>query len=281
MSERRTGWLLLAILGAQLVLLAAQVPSEGGRGSLLEAVTLRLVAPVARLVAGLGGSFGGLRRNVRLRGELAAENRELRREVERLERELARRQGLELEVERLSRALDYTRTSPRRLIPAELVYLDPSGWLGTLILYVGGGEVQVDQPVLTSEGLVGRVILVAGRYARVQLVTDRAAAVGAMLERTGRQGIVRGAGVGGLELDYLPLSSEVRQGDRVVTAGIDGIYPEGIPVGTVERVERGTDLFHRVSLKPAVDLRLLGDLFVLERESPPGELTELEGHGEP
>lgn len=279
MSERRTGWLLLAILGVQLVLLAAQVPAEDGQRSLLETVTLRLVAPVARLVAGVGESFGGLRRGVRLRGELADENRELRQKVERLERELARRQGLELEVDRLSRALDYTRQSTDRLVPAELVYLDPSGWLGTLILYVGGGEVQVDQPVLTSRGLVGRVTLVAGRYARVQLVTDRAAAVGAMLERTGRQGIARGAGARGLELDYLPLSSEVRRGDRVVTAGIDGIYPAGIPVGTVARVERGTDLFHRVTLDPAVDLRLLGDLFVLEHEGPPEKLSEPEGDG--
>ena len=94
--------------------------------------------------------------------------------------------------------------------------------------------------MLSPDGLVGRVFTVAGPYAKVQLITDRAAGVGGMILRTRRQGVVRGGGRGsGLELDYVPLQADVRPGDRVLTAGIDGVYPRGIPIGTVVSVEPG------------------------------------------
>ncbi len=142
---------------------------------------------------------------------------------------------------------------------------------------------RVNQPVLSPEGLVGRVVNVAGPYAKVQLITDRAAGVGGMILRTRRQGVVRGGGrgSGGLELDYVPLQADVRPGDRVLTAGIDGVYPRGIPVGTVVSVEQGGQLFHRIQLAPAVDFGALDQVYLLDYEAVPQKVKEGRPGGSP
>jgi rod shape-determining protein MreC len=272
-DERRTGWLLLAILVAQLALLASGVPAADGRGSVLEAVGLRLVAPLARLTAAAGGAFDEARAGWRGHGSLVAENRELAGEVERLSLEVTRLQRLEGETQQLSAALERVAAAPEPLQVVDVVYLDHTSWLRTLIFRREGGGVAVNQPVLAAAGLVGRVVQVAGDYARAQLITDGAASVGAMIERTGRQGIVRGRGGGELELAFVPLQADVAVGDRVVTAGIDGVYPPGLLVGSVTAVEPGDELFHRIAVTPAVDFgRRLEHLYLLARQQLPEEL---------
>jgi rod shape-determining protein MreC len=102
-----------------------------------------------------------------------------------------------------------------------------------------------------------------------------------MIERTRRQGVARGAGAGVLDLDFVPLQEEVQIGDRVVTAGIDGIYPRGLPVGTVVAVEPGSELFHDIRLRPAVDFGLLDQVYVLESELVPEEAKDLSPDARP
>jgi len=157
-----------------------------------------------------------------------------------------------------------------------VVYVDHTSWLRTLVIYCGDLPAQINQPVLSADGVVGRVVTVSGPYAKAQLITDRAASVGAMLLRTRRQGVVRGSGrgSGGLELDYVPVQADVRPGDFVLTAGIDGIYPRGIPIGTVTAVEPGGQLFHKIQLAPAVDFGALDQVYLLEHEPVPQKMKE-------
>ncbi|MGB5296478.1 MAG: rod shape-determining protein MreC, partial [Thermoanaerobaculia bacterium] len=110
--------------------------------------------------------------------------------------------------------------------------------------------------------------------AKVQLITDRAASVGAMIERTRRQGVIKGGGHGNLELDYVSLQADVRVGDVVTTAGIDGIYPRGIPVGTVAAVIPGDELFYEIRVIPQVDFGLLDQVYVLKEETMPEAVRE-------
>ncbi|HZF11770.1 MAG TPA: rod shape-determining protein MreC [Thermoanaerobaculia bacterium] len=277
MDERRTGWLLILVLAGQLVFLATRVPGRGGKGTALESAGLRLLGPVARLVALVSESFSGSRESLALRGRLIDENRALRQEVLDLRLRLLRTADLGDEMARLGAAVEYAAPPAGRIRAADVVYVDRSSLLRTLVLYAGPSPVRVNQPVLSPEGLVGRVVVVAGPYAKVQLITDRAAAVGAMLLRNRRQGVVRGSARDpgfGLELDYLPLQADVRAGDRIVTAGIDGIYPRGIPVGTVDSVEPGGQLFHRIHLTPAVDFGTLDQVYLLEHEPVPDTVKE-------
>ena len=273
MDERRTAWVLIVVLVGQLVYLAIQ-GSRAGQ-TRLEAVGLRLLGPMARGVASIPEGVKDAREGVKLRGTVLDENRRLRREVEDLRLRLLRMTDVEGEMRRLGEALRYPTPPAGRIRAVDIVYVDHASWLRTMILYTGRERSRKDQPVLSPGGLVGRVIAISGPYAKVQLLTDRAAAVGGMILRTRRQGVVRGTGRGsGLELDYVPLQADVRPGDRVLTAGIDGVFPRGIPIGTVVAVEPGGQLFHRVQVAPAVDFGTLDQVYLLDYEAVPQTLKE-------
>ncbi len=266
MTERRTRLLLVGLIVAQLLLLSAQVPTADGSSTLLAGGLLRVVAPLGNAVDAVADGVGRVAVSWTTRRRLLAENERLRVANEKLQQEVVRRFGIEGEVERLAEAIDYERSSDIDLRVADVVYLDRQSWLKALWLRVTAGEVAVNQPVVTAAGLLGRVISTSGPYAKVQLITDRAASVGVMVERTRRQGIVRG-GSGGLALEFIPLQADLRIGDRVVTAGIDGVYPRGIPVGTVTRAEPGSELFYEVDLSPAANFDAIDHAYILELET--------------
>jgi rod shape-determining protein MreC len=265
---------LLVLLVGQLVLIASQVTAEDGRRSQLEALGIRFAAPVVRLAQGALGLIDEQGSRFQSRGGLVRDNEALREEVEALRLELTRLHGLDKEAERLADALDFARQERGDLRVAEIIYLDTHSWLRNMLVYAGRDDVEVNQPVLATDGLVGRVVQVSGPYARVQLLTDTAASVSAMIERTGRQALVQGTSGGALEIIYMPLQAEVRVGDLVVTAGIDGVYPRGIPIGTVLRVDPGNELFHRILLEPAVQLDRLDRVYTLARAGLPETLQE-------
>ncbi len=273
MDERRTGWVLIVVLVGQLVYLAVQGARAGH--TRLEAVGLRLLGPMARGVSSIPAGVQDAREGMKLRGTLLGENRRLRQEVETLRLQLLRQTDVEGEMKRLGDAMRYPTPPAGRIRAVDVVYADHTSWLRTLILYTGQEQARKDQAVLSPAGLVGRVIATSGPYAKVQLLTDRAAGVGGMILRNRRQGVVRGTGGGnGLELNYVPLQADVRPGDRVLTAGIDGVFPRGIPIGTVVSVERGGQLFHRIQVAPAVDFGTLDQVYLLEYQAVPQAFKE-------
>lgn len=280
MTPLRTRLLLAALLIGQLFLLASQEPDGDGSGSLLEGAALRSLGPLAWTVDQVSGIFASATSGARSRSELLDENRNLRTELLELRRGALRLEGLEQENEGLAKTLGFSRRGQGRLRAAEVVYADHGSWLRSLVLYAGssGGGARLNQPVLTSDGLVGRVVLVAGAYAKVQLVTDRAASVGVQLGRSRRQAVLRGSAPGELLLDYIPRQAGIEVGEQVLTAGIDGVYPRGIPVGVVAAVEPGDEVFHRVVVRPVVDFSRLDFVYLLEGESVPPELMR-EGAG--
>lgn len=278
MSGRAAWGLLVALLLGHLILAAVQVPDRRAEGSLLEGVSLRAIAPVARAIAGGRSLVRRVEVALADRRSLRAQNRRLEAEVETLRRQALAQQDLERELARLRSAVSYQPPAGQPVVLADVVFINHRSWLRTMIVHAGAdapaGALAPNSPVVGYEGLVGRVLRSADGYARVQLLTDRAASVGAMIERTRRQGIARGAPDGGLVLDYLPLQSDVRPGDRVVTAGIDGIYPRGLAIGTVVSVRPGDELFHQIELSPAVDFGRLDQVFVLRPLEVPDELLE-------
>src|SRR5262245_8204709 len=239
MGSRAERWLLVLLLFGELVLLSRQASRRGREGPLLAGAAVAVVGPAAHGVTKVEHGFGSIGSNFRMRSTLMADNEALRGEVADLQRRLLRLQTVEGAFLRLGAAMEYAHRTHQPVQVADVVYADYSSWLRSLLLYVGEHGAKVDQPVIDERGLVGRVIAVGGGYAKVQLVTDRTSAVGAMIERTGRQGVIRGDGHSGLQLDYVPLQADVKPGDRVVTAGIDGIYPRGVPIGVVAVVRPG------------------------------------------
>jgi rod shape-determining protein MreC len=269
---RTTTFGVLLLLLAQLVLVTVQVRQQASGATRLESIALRLIAPLTRAVWGTVDVAKSAGSGFRSRDILLDEVRRLEAENEALRMERLRLRSLDDQVERLSNALGYRPAFEGQLRLADVVYVDHASWLQTLFLFEPGRQAVAASPVMATTGLVGRVILADGSYAKVQLVTDRASGIGAMVERTRRQGIARGAGRDGLTLEYVPLQADVQVGDRIVTSGTDGLYPRGIPIGTVRRVAPGGELFHAIELSPAVDFGMLDQVFVLLADSLPGRL---------
>ena len=271
--------MLALLLVSQLVLLSAQVPDPEIEATLLSAAGLRLTAPLARLVLGGSDLADSVQRALMDRRSLRKENDRLQAELKKLRRERIERLGVEVKLELLLEALEYQPSAPREVGIADVVYIDHRSWLRTLAIHVPAKLVSEDllavgSPITTPEGLVGRVVSVWESYARVQLITDRSSGVGAMIERSRRQGVLHGAGADHLALDFVPLQEDVRVGDRVMTAGIDGAYPRGIPIGTVVSVTPSDELFHRIRVAPAVDFGHLDQVYVLRKSGVPPELAE-------
>ena len=277
--ERLARWTLVLLVLAELLLLSRQVSRRGENVPLLEGATVGILGPAARGVDSVEEGLGTVGRTLKSRKSLREENSELRQRVVELEREMLRLQSLEGDFLRLGEAVRYARRrSDGQLQVADVVYADYTSWLRSLLLFTGEGGASRNQPVVHEEGLVGRVVATGGAYAKVQLITDRTSAVGAMIERSGRQGVVRGDGAAGLELDYVPLQADVLPGDRVVTAGIDGIYPRGIPIGAVREVKPGTQLFHRIEVVPLVDFGSLDHVYLLAALPEARTLSESLAH---
>jgi rod shape-determining protein MreC len=265
LEQRRGGSALLFVLVvvAQIVLISAQVTSKSGR-PVLQAVAFGLVAEVQRLGAGAvdavtavwQGYFDlrGIRdENAQLRQQLADAQIRLQQE-----RALAQRSG------ELAALLDLRARVPLETTAAEVVAAAATPDFRTVT--IGNGTtagLRPDMAVLAPEGVVGRVIVPSARAAKVQLLIDRNAAAGALLERTRAQGVVVGTGEDGLKLDYVLGTAEVTVGDVVVTSGIDGIYPKGFVIGRVEFVERSGNAYREIRVKPAVDFPSLDEVLVV------------------
>ncbi len=275
MSERQVRWLFYALLAAQLVMLSSRAPAAEGGGSVLERLGLRLVAPVGRAVDAGADGAAAVVGTWRTRATLLRENEKLQGEISAQRLEIMRLRELDEEAQRLAAALDHARGTEERFRLAEVVYLDPSVG-GGAVVRAPGSSLRHNGAVIAPEGVVGRVVVVAEPYAKIQLLTDRLASVGAMIERTRRQGIVRGDGEGMLSLESVPLQSEVLVGDRVITAGIDGVYPAGIPVGVVVAVEPGSEIFHRIKVRPSVDFGALTEVYLVDRAVVPVDLVQRE-----
>ena len=108
----------------------------------------------------------------------------------------------------------------------------------------------------------------SARAAKVQLLIDRNAAAAAMIERSRAQGVVLGTGTTTLTMSYLPGSADVKVGDRVVTSGIDRIYPKGFVIGQIESLQRGAGEYSGIVIKPAVDFSALEAVLVVTTPPP-------------
>lgn len=275
MSERRIVWLLLFVVLGQLILLAGQVPAEDGEQSQLAAGALWLVGPVAGLVAGSVAFLNESAETLQDRGALIADNRRLREENRDLRQQLQSFGDMEVQLRRMATAVSYSAPRGTRPIAADIVYADYASWVRTLLIFVPAPEVQLNQAVVAPDGLVGRIIVRSGEFAKVQLITDRAAGVGATLTGVRRQGLVRGTDSGELEMVYVPQQAQVQVGERVVTSGIDGVFPRGLEIGTVVDVQTTAgDLFHEIRVQPAVDLQSLDQVYVLTWARIPDALLE-------
>ncbi|HEV2439229.1 MAG TPA: rod shape-determining protein MreC [bacterium] len=257
-------WSLLCILA--LVVLTAQMHSPDGRrigwlGTAVEAV----LAPPAVALARASGVFTGAWGFITEIGTLRTANQRLTGEVARLREENARLRPDAQENARLRALLGFKQQLPYRSLAARVVGRDPSQWFSTVLVDRGASDgVQRDDPVITSDGVVGHVVEAVGSAARVLLVADPRSAVSVVLDRSREVGIAVGQGQTLLKVTYLSRDADVRPGDLVLTSGLGPIYPRGLPLGAVVSVSR-TTMFQEAVIRPTSDLGHLEDVLIVLR----------------
>jgi len=201
-----------------------------------------------------------------------SENEVLRSEIDRLQMQLARQSEDVLEAARLRRLLDLQEPSLGKTVVARVVGRDPSPVRSHLTITIDKGRnhgIRPDTSVMTPAGVVGRVISAGDSFSIVQLIVDSQSAVSVMVRSTRRQGIVRGIGTRDLKLEYIDDDSELKEGDELITSGLDRVHPKGLLLGVVTQVKPGAGLLKDVTIRPAVDLGRLEEVLCITE--PPKE----------
>jgi rod shape-determining protein MreC len=192
------------------------------------------------------------------------ENERLRRRIVELEQEAVRLSEVEQTDKRLEALLNLRSGFDGDLQTAQIIGRDPLPWFSTVIINKGEADgVHKNAAVLSPLGVVGQIRTAGAHSASVLLITDHNSGVDAVVQRSRARGIVEGVLEGGCVMKYLKRGEDVEVGDRIVTSGLDGIFPKGIMVGEVTRVTRGNrGLLQVAEIKPAVPLDRIEEVLV-------------------
>lgn len=204
-----------------------------------------------------------------LRG-VKGENENLKRRILDLEAERNRLLEAEATNRRLRELLDFRSQLPSGSTTAAVIGNSASTWFHSFILDKGSADgVLKGMAVVSPVGVVGQVVAVASRSAKVLLITDHHSGVDVVVQRSRARGIVSGSPENGPVMKYVKRSEDVQEGDRLITSGLDGIFPKGLLVGTVAKVrKKGYGLFQYVGVTLAVDPSRIEEVLVVSAEVP-------------
>jgi rod shape-determining protein MreC len=264
----RTGYLFLAVVLGHILLISAQVNSRSGV-PVLESVTFGVFSEVQRLVFGVTSGvrnvwtgYVGLRR-------VKQENDALKQQLSEAQVALQAQRALADRARGLEQLLQLRDRTTLETSAAQIIGAAATPDFRTVTIDKGSeAGLRVDMAIIAPAGVVGRVVVAGRRAAKVQLLIDRNAAAGAIIERSRAQGVVVGGGDERLLLEYMSEGFDVAVGDEVVTSGIDGIYPKGLVIGKVDDVEKAGAAYRRISVRPAVNFSTLEEVLVVMSPTP-------------
>lgn len=269
--RQRTAVLFIAVVLGHIILISAQVNSRAGV-PLLEVVTFGAFAEVQRGAARLTGAirdtwsgYGNLR-------GVREENEQLKRQLGELQVQFQQERARAERARQLEQLLGFQQDLRIETIPASVIGASASlEFRGITIDRGANTSVTANMAVIAPTGLVGRVVTPTQHASKVQLLIDRNAAAGAVVERSRAQGIVIGLGGDTLRMDFVASTADVKIGDVIVTSGVDGIYPKGFVIGKVEQVDNGNGIYKAIRLRPSVEFDKLEDVLVVK--TPPALLA--------
>jgi rod shape-determining protein MreC len=269
----REGLVVAAMLLLAVITLRMSAKNPGELSALDRGI-LRLVSPaqsalsfVARGIAGVAGRYVELT-------HVRAENQQLQRDNARLRAELLEMRRLAEESGRYQRLLGLRDLTPAETVAARVISIDASPYFRVARVEIDRGDsvVRRGMPVLTPDGVVGRIGRVAGRTSDIMLLVDPRSAIDVVVQRTGGRGILHGkSGENGYRcsIEYLSRGEPVRVGDKVVTSGLGGAFPRDLAVGRITQVLPGAvGLYQEVEVTPEVDFARLSEVLVVVAPPP-------------
>jgi rod shape-determining protein MreC len=268
-SRYRNVTILVVVLFAQVLGLAVQVrrSTQDESTRLIRVWAVDTVTPFEKGIVWFQSGVTGLWRSYFYLRGVRQENRELKQEIERLRIEQVRLNQDAEQARRLQALLGFKEQFISKTLPAQVI--GSSGSEQSRSIYIDKGSkdgIKPDMAVITAEGVVGKVLRTFRTTSQVLLVNDQTSGVGAILEKSRLQGVLRGTPLGEVVLEKVMSDEAVQAGERVVTSGGDQIFPKGLPVGTVTKVSPGAELFLNIRVKPAADLSRLEEVLVITQQ---------------
>ncbi len=251
-----------------LILLIFLSNMKNDKLSFLESAVNSIVTPIQRIFTDLKYKIQGNSAYFTSLENLQEENKELKETNSKLETELRELESIKADNVTLQEYMNLTQKyADYNTIPAYVINRDVSNYSSDLILNVGKNDgVEPNMTVIADKGLVGHVISVTDKTAKVQVIVDAASTVSCNISTTEQSIISKGTIENNqiLRASYIPTDAELIQGDNVYTSGIGGIYRKGILIGTIEEIITTTNITDRyATIKPAVDFSTVDTVLVI------------------
>ncbi|MCM2357336.1 MAG: rod shape-determining protein MreC [Geobacteraceae bacterium] len=238
------------------------------RANAFERGVMDLMAPLYGVADRMNGGVSGIWADYLDLLEVRQENKQLRESVKVLNTRLLEAGEAVAANERLKRLLELKSSLRAPAVAASVIGEDGSPWFKTIVIDRGAADgLREGLPVVASDGVVGQLVKVAAGSSRVLLLTDHASGVAGIVQRSRARGVVKGKGGGRCSLDFTLREEDVKVGDIVVTSGIGGVFPKGLPLGEVTMVKKGEyGIFQTVEVRPKVNITRLEEVLVILQE---------------
>lgn len=242
-------------------------------------VAVAISAPVQGAISWMIDTSWGAVENYALLLNVRQNNFNLSQENRRLQNEIANFQEMARENQRLRQIVEFGETIPGKKVVTRVIAQDVSSEFRVIRLDKGTVEgIEKGMAVVTPEGIVGRVLRVTSHYADVLTLLDSSSAIDVLAQRSRARGVIEGMSESLLGLKYLRRTDDIEPGDIIVSSGIGGLFPKGLVVGKVSKVERKSyGITQTVEVSPIVNFATLEEVTVVEASQVPvsEELPEL------
>jgi len=255
---------VIVLIAINIIILSASSRSyssyyEPGR------IAIPFIAPFQKAVTRSVRFVRGLWSNYFYLVTAAKENERIREALNQAVEENNHLLELKLFNIRLRELLEFQKAITSRVIAAEVIGKDPSPWFKTIIIDKGTDDrVRKGMAVVISDGVVGQVISASSHYSKVLLITAHNSSADALVQRTRARGIIQGGATGRCAFKYVLRKHDVQVGDRVITSGLDDVFPKGLSIGQVSRVIKpDAGIFQEVTVIPYVEFEKLEEVLVV------------------
>jgi rod shape-determining protein MreC len=265
--RQRAPWWFFGLLALNVALMTYDARDDSTKQRKIRTVVQSIAYPIQRGASTVGNLFGGLFGGIGELRRASAENQKLHGQVEQMQAELRDTRQKAAQADRLEKLLNLTQQSSYQTVTAQVIARDPSVWFDSVSINKGRwAGVEINMPVVTSDGIVGRVVSTGPLSSQVMLVTDEKSGAGAIVGQLGTSnamGSIKGMGENGLlDMRYVSSLEKVQMGDTVYTTGQDGVYPAGLTVGQVVEIHPGSP--QTIHIRPSAGLDRLKEVTVLQ-----------------
>jgi rod shape-determining protein MreC len=234
-------------------------------GKKIRGVCIQGFRPVLSVSSTALSFVKNLKADIRINKTLRQENIFLNQQIKRLERKIVELKEYELENKRLKLLLNLKDKIEYDTIPAQVIGRDLSGWSQLIIIDKGTRDgLKENMPVVSGQGVVGKIIEVGLLSSKVQLLIDRQSRIGGIMQKSRLVGVIEGMGKNYLVINYLPRNESVLVNDLVLSSGLGLIFEKGLVIGSVQAVyEEKYSLYKYAIVQPAVEFDRLEEVIVI------------------